>query len=200
MARSRTVHRCSDCGSVSARWVGRCPGCGEWNTLVEESAATRPAGGGASGLGPSTAREPAATPTPLADVDPANAIAWPTGLTELDRVLGGGLVSGSVTLLGGEPGIGKSTLLLQAIGRVGAAGTRALLVCAEESVEQVRLRAGRLQALAPSLLVVAETSLPAIADRVREIGPDVLAVDSIQTVFDPEVAGAPGSVGQVREG
>ena len=137
---------------------------------------------------------------PLAEVDPIAAAGRPTGVPELDRVLGGGLVPGSVTLLGGEPGIGKSTLLLQAMGRMAAAGTRCLLVCAEESVEQVRLRAGRLQALAPSLLVVAETSLPAIADRVREIAPDVLAVDSIQTVFDPEIASAPGSVGQVREG
>jgi DNA repair protein RadA/Sms len=137
---------------------------------------------------------------PLAEIDPLTAAGRPTGVPELDRVLGGGLVPGSVTLLGGEPGIGKSTLLLQAMGRMAVSGTRGLLVCAEESVEQVRLRAGRLQALAPSLLVVAETSLPAIADRVREIAPDVLAVDSIQTVFDPEIGSAPGSVGQVREG
>src|SRR5436305_15300117 len=115
MARARTVHRCTDCGSVSARWVGRCPACGEWNTLVEEAGDTRSAVAAASGAG-LVARGSGALPSPLADVDPANAVAWPTGMPELDRVLGGGLVSGSVTLLGGEPGIGKSTLLLQVLG------------------------------------------------------------------------------------
>jgi len=137
---------------------------------------------------------------PLAEVDPTAATGRATGVPELDRALGGGLVPGSVTLLGGEPGIGKSTLLLQAMGRMAADGARCLLVSAEESVEQVRLRAERLGTLAPSLLVLPETSLPAIAERVADIAPDVLAVDSIQTVFDPEVAGAPGSVAQVREG
>src|SRR3954454_12110912 len=200
MARSRTVHRCSDCGSVSARLVGRCPGCGEWNTLVEEASDARSATGSSgtsrgSSLGP---REPGATPTPLADVDPANAIAWPTGLTELDRVLGGGLVSGSVTLLGGEPGIGKSTLLLQALGGLAAAGNRCLLVSAEESAQQVRVRAERLGALAPELWILAETSLPAALAALDSVKPDYLVVDSIQTVFDPDLESAPGSVAQVR--
>ena len=136
---------------------------------------------------------------PLAEVDPIAAAGRPTGVPELDRVLGGGLVGGSVTLLGGEPGIGKSTLLLQALGRMAAGGARCLLVSAEESVEQVRLRAGRLGALDPNLLVVSETSLPAVVEHVHTVAPDVLAVDSIQTVLDPEVAGTPGSVSQVRE-
>ena len=122
-----------------------------------------------------------------------------TGIEELDRVLGGGLVGGSVTLLGGEPGIGKSTLLLQALVHMAEAGARALLVTAEESKEQVRLRAERLGAIHPGVLIVAATSLPEVLEHVADVNPDVLAVDSIQTVADPEVPGAPGSVTQVRE-
>ena len=143
------------------------------------------------------ASDPGATPTPLADIDPANAIAWPTGLTELDRVLGGGLVSGSVTLLGGEPGIGKSTLLLQVLGALAAAGNRCLLVSAEESAQQVRVRAERLGALAPELWILAETSLPSALAALDSVKPDYLVVDSIQTVFDPDLESAPGSVAHV---
>jgi DNA repair protein RadA/Sms len=132
-------------------------------------------------------------------VDTGAAVRRPTGVEELDRVLGGGLVGGSVTLLGGEPGIGKSTLMLQALARMAAAGAQVLLVTAEESKEQVRLRAERLDALHPNLLIVAETSLPHVLTHVAEVGPDVLAVDSIQTVADPDVPGVPGSVSQVRE-
>jgi DNA repair protein RadA/Sms len=136
---------------------------------------------------------------PLASVDPAAAAAVSTGVPELDRVLGGGLVPGSVTLLGGEPGIGKSTLLLQALGRMAAAGERVLLVTAEESAEQVRLRAGRLDALHPGVLVVADTMLPHVLAHVDEVRPTVLAVDSIQTVLDPDAPGSAGSVPQVRQ-
>src|SRR6476659_10410181 len=189
-SKARPVYRCTECDAQAPKWLGRCTECGAWSSMVEERTAA--AADGSAGI--------AGVVMPLAEVDPIAAAGRPTGVPELDRVLGGGLVPGSVTLLGGEPGIGKSTLLLQAMGRMAASGTRCLLVCAEESVEQVRLRAGRLQALAPSLLVVAETSLPAIAARVRELATDVLAVDSIQTVFDPEIASAPGSVAQVREG
>ena len=142
---------------------------------------------------------PADRPVPLGEVDTGVAGDRPTGVEELDRVLGGGLVGGSVTLLGGEPGIGKSTLLLQALARMAAAGASVLLVTAEESKEQVRLRAERLGALHPNLLIVAETSLPHVLTHVAEVEPDVLAVDSIQTVADPDVPGVPGSVSQVRE-
>ncbi len=189
-SRSVSVFVCTECDAQAPKWLGRCPGCGAWSSLVEQ----RPAGGGHD---PDRA---GGVVMPLIEVDPAGAHGRPTGVPELDRVLGGGLVPGSVTVLGGEPGIGKSTLLLQALGRMAAAGARCLLVSAEESVEQVRMRADRLAALDPRLLVVAETSLPAVIDRVRETAPDVLVVDSIQTVFDPEVSGAPGSVTQVREG
>ena len=134
----------------------------------------------------------------LADVDPLGAPLRGTGVSELDRVLGGGLVAGSVTLLAGEPGIGKSTLLLQALSTM-AARSRCLLVCAEESVEQVRLRADRLGVPPPSLLIIAETSLPVVLAVAETLAPDVIAVDSIQTVYDPDAPGAAGSVTQVRD-
>jgi DNA repair protein RadA/Sms len=138
-------------------------------------------------------------PVALADVDPLGAPLRACGVSELDRVLGGGLVTGSVTLLAGEPGIGKSTLLLQALSTMAAAGARCLLVCAEESVEQVRLRADRLAVPPPNLLIIAETSLPVVLAMAETIAPDVIAVDSIQTVHDPDAPGAVGSVTQVRD-
>ena len=191
MARPRTVHRCTDCGTGSPRWVGRCPGCGEWNTLIEERETPPTASAKASG--------PTDRPVPILEVDAAEWSPRPTGVRELDRVLGGGLVPGSVTLVGGEPGIGKSTLLLQALAALAENGSTALLVSAEESKQQVRLRAERLETLPSRLWLVSETSLPAIIESLDEVRPDYLVVDSIQTVFDPELASAPGSVAQVRE-
>ncbi len=153
--------------------------------------ARRPAGGvGSSARG---------APAPIGDVEVVAAAPRPTGVAELDRVLGGGLVAGSVTLLAGEPGMGKSTLLLQALGQMAGHGARCLLVTAEESCAQVRMRAERVGALAPELLVVAETSLPHVVAHVDATAPDVLALDSIQTVVDPDLPGAPGSVSQVRD-
>jgi DNA repair protein RadA/Sms len=139
-------------------------------------------------------------PTSIGEVDPLGAAYLPTEVPELDRVLGGGLVPGSVTLLGGEPGMGKSTLLLQALGAVAARGTRCLLVSAEESSSQVRLRADRLGTLASELFVVSETSLPTIAAHVDAMKPAVCVIDSIQTVHDPDASGSAGSVAQVRDG
>jgi DNA repair protein RadA/Sms len=139
-------------------------------------------------------------PVPIGEVDARAAAPTPTGVAELDRVLHGGLVAGSVTLLAGEPGMGKSTLLLQALGRLAAGGTPCLLVTAEESCAQVKLRAERVGALHPDLLVVAETSLPHVLAHADTTAPRVLAVDSIQTVVDPDLPGAPGSVTQVRDG
>lgn len=139
-------------------------------------------------------------PVPIGEVDARTATPTPTGVGELDRVLDGGLVAGSVTLLAGEPGMGKSTLLLQALGRLAAAGTRCLLVTAEESCAQVKMRAERVGALQPGLLVVAETSLPHVLAHAAHVSPQVLAIDSIQTIVDPDLAGAPGSVSQVRDG
>jgi DNA repair protein RadA/Sms len=189
--KAKTLHRCGECGTPAPRWSGRCGGCGEWNTLVEERE-TAPARGA---LPP----RPAARPVRMAEID---AGAWrprSTGIAELDRVLAGGLVPGSVTLVAGEPGIGKSTLLLQALAAMASAGAPALLVSAEESAQQVRFRAERLGALdVPDLFVMSETLLPAITAAVDDMAPQVVVVDSVQTIFDPDVASAPGSVAQVR--
>jgi DNA repair protein RadA/Sms len=187
----RTVHRCTECGAAASRWLGRCPECGAWGTLAEERDHPRP-------------QVAVVTPgsdvaLPIAEVEPLGVAARPTGIDELDRVLGGGLVPGSVTLLGGEPGMGKSTLLLQALGQLADAGARCLLVTAEESREQVRMRAERVGALAPGLLLAAETSLDRVLAHVESVAPDVLALDSIQAVVDPELPGAAGSVTQVRD-
>ncbi|HEX2063940.1 MAG TPA: DNA repair protein RadA [Acidimicrobiales bacterium] len=192
MARARTVHRCRHCGDVAARWAGRCGRCGSWNSLVEEPVPLRPV---AHGRRPG----PVATAVPIGQVDPLADRPRTTGVEELDRVLGGGLVAGSVTLVGGEPGIGKSTLVLQALASLARGGARCLYVSAEESAQQVRLRAERLGALQPDLWLLAEASLDGVVAAVEEVEPEVLVVDSIQTVFDPGSASAPGSVNQVRE-
>ena len=190
MAKARSTYRCAECGSEGPQWTGRCAGCGAWNTIVEERTAPAPAGRTVST--PSRA-------LPIGDVESEGWEPRPVGIGELDRVLGGGLVAGSVTLVGGEPGIGKSTLLLQALAAMARRGTTCLLACAEESAQQVRMRGARLGALEPNLWLVAETDLSAILAHAGELRPDVLVVDSIQTVFDPDLASAPGSVGQVRE-
>jgi DNA repair protein RadA/Sms len=187
--KTKTVHRCSECGCEAPRWLGRCPECDAWGTLAEVLTA------------PVTDVRIAPTgPVPIGEVDARAARPTATGVAELDRVLQGGVVPGSVTLLAGEPGMGKSTLLLQALGHIAARGTRCLLVTAEESCAQVRLRAERVGALDPNLLVVAETSLPHVLAHSDHAAPGVLAVDSIQTVVDPDLPGAPGSVTQVRDG
>ncbi len=192
MAKLRAVFRCTDCGAAAPKWVGRCPSCDAWNTLVEELEDVA-AADAARSLGP---RDRA---TPIVDVDSHEWQPVPTGIDELDRVLSGGLVPGSVTLVGGEPGIGKSTLLLQAAASVAATGARVLYVSAEESKQQVRLRAERLGALQPNLWLASDTALPHILDSVDEIDPALLIVDSIQTVLTPELGSAAGSVAQVRE-
>ena len=190
MTKARTVLRCGECGAGAPKWAGRCPTCDEWNTLVEE--VERPAAAGAPGVAAERA-------VPIVEVDAHEWAARPTGVSELDRVLGGGLVPGSVTLLGGEPGIGKSTLLLQALASLAAGGARCLLVSAEESRQQVRLRAERLGALPASLWLVGETVLPNVVADIEQVAPDVCVIDSIQTLHDPELGSAPGSVTQVRE-
>ena len=188
MPRQRTVYRCSDCGAASPRWAGRCSTCGEWNTLIEE-AQSKPASDAA----------PATSPVSISEIPETGSAAIPTGLAELDRVIGGGLVPGSATLVGGEPGIGKSTLLLQVLAVAASQGRKGLLVCAEESLAQVRHRAERLGALVPGVWLVSETSLAGIQAAIADVGPDLVVVDSIQTVWDGELDSAPGSIGQVRE-
>jgi len=190
MGKRRVIFQCSECGAAEPKWVGRCPACGEWNTLVEEVDAPVTAA-------PITATTERAVP--IGEVDPTDWVPRPTGVDELDRVLSGGLVPGSVTLVGGEPGIGKSTLLLQAASSMTRSGGRTLYVSAEESRQQVRLRAERLGTLAPDLWLASETALPNLLAQLDEVKPELLVVDSIQTVFDPDLASAPGSVAQVRE-
>ncbi len=191
MARPRQVHRCTACGGVSPRWAGRCPTCGEWNSLVEEEVEVPTGAGPPPGWG-------GGVPVPLGQVDLAGAAPRPTGLDEFDRVLGGGLVAGSVTLLGGEPGVGKSTLLLQVLRTMADSGARVLLVSAEESAQQVRLRAERLGPVPPLLLLLAGTDLGSVLRAVEGAGFDLVVVDSVQTVADPQTGGIPGSLSQVR--
>jgi DNA repair protein RadA/Sms len=185
MARAKVEHVCRECGTQHPKWAGQCAGCGAWNALVEEVALPR-------GL-PLIA--PASTPQLIGDVDPLAGRPDTTGIGELDRVLGGGIVPGSVTLLGGEPGIGKSTLLLQLL--AGWSG-RVLYVTAEESAQQVRQRAERLAALRDDLWLLAETSLPQIVGAIDDLHPSIVVVDSIQTVHDPLLGSPAGSVAQVR--
>ena len=192
--RPTTIHVCSACGHTEARWHGQCPGCGEWNTLVEE----RPPGRAAKGASTRRAARPA-RPVPLAEVRAPAVARLRTGIGELDGVLGGGLVPGSLVLLGGSPGIGKSTLTTMALGRLAAAGHRTLYVSGEESAAQVRLRAERLGAGALAIPVLAETDLDAVLATLEHERPEVCVVDSVQTLHAAELSGSPGSVGQVRE-
>jgi DNA repair protein RadA/Sms len=187
MAKTRVEHVCTDCGATHPKWAGQCGACGQWNTLVAEVATADV---------PTIA--PSAPARPIGEVDPHTSTPRATGLGELDRVLGGGVVPGSVSLLGGEPGIGKSTLLLQLLAHWADAGGRALYVTAEESAQQVRLRAERLDAVRPDLWLLAETALPHVLAAIDEIRPDIVVVDSIQTVHDPALGSPPGSVVSVR--
>ncbi len=206
MSRPRTVHRCQSCGHDSPRWNGRCPGCGEWNSLEEHLVDPGPYGnprptapGGATlGTGTSPLGDHAA-PVRLSSIDPDGSVAVATGVGELDRVLGGGLVPGSVTVLGGEPGVGKSTLVLQALAQLAAGGATSLLIAAEESGEQVRRRAGRLAVAVEDAYVLATTDLDAVQAAAVQVEPSVLVVDSIQAVSDPNCGSQAGSPSQVRE-
>ena len=177
---------------MAARWAGRCAACSAWNSLVEEQPPAPPAVGVA---GPRWGGDQAVA---LVDVDVAGAAPRPTGLAEFDRVLGGGLVPGSVTLLGGEPGVGKSTLLLQVLRALATGGARVLLVSAEESAQQVRLRAERLGDLPPTLLLLSGTDLAAAARAIVGLDPELVVIDSVQTLADASTAGVPGSLAQVR--
>lgn len=197
MAKARSSYSCTDCGARHARWLGRCPTCGAWSTLVEQSDA--PAPRGAEFLAPSPGLAPSTKPIALRDVAGGGAPRIETGIPELDRVLGGGLVPGSVVLLGGEPGIGKSTLALQLAASLQGRGQSVLYVTGEESAEQIRLRAERLPSLPEDLVVLTETRAEAIAEPWRATAPALVLVDSIQTLSTERVESAPGSVGQVRE-
>lgn len=193
--RTRTVFRCTECGAEHPKWGGRCDVCGEWNTLVEEVVSTKSRAPARREVPTAAAR----APEKVGAVARASTLRQTTGLRELDIVLGGGIVPGSVVLVGGEPGIGKSTLLLQVAASVVQSGRASLYVSAEESAAQVRLRAERLEPAALEVALLAETSLDAVLASARENQPALMVVDSIQTVFSEELDGAPGNVGQVRE-
>ncbi|HLL48261.1 MAG TPA: AAA family ATPase, partial [Longimicrobiaceae bacterium] len=201
MAKTRTAFFCTECGSETSRWQGQCPGCREWNTLVEAPAtpSTKAAKGRSGGAAAAGRNGGSMAPVRLRDVQGTERTRWSTGLDEFDFVLGGGIVPGSVVLVGGEPGIGKSTILLQVAARLEAEGRSTLYVSGEESALQVRLRADRLEGAAGEVSLLAETELETVLLRAAESKPDVLLVDSIQTVYTPELEGAPGNVGQVRE-
>jgi DNA repair protein RadA/Sms len=199
----KTVYRCTECGAEYAKWQGRCDVCGEWNTLVEEVSAPKAAAGGAArrlGGARSLAEGGNVAPTArLRDVRASESRRWKTGLDEFDFVLGGGIVPGSMVLIGGEPGIGKSTLLLQVAARLQRGGQPALYASGEESPLQVKLRADRIDDGADDVELVAETNLETILATAAAGRQQVLVVDSIQTVFTGDLEGAPGNVGQVRE-
>jgi DNA repair protein RadA/Sms len=193
MARTKTSFRCTACGRQELKWLGQCQGCGEWNTLVEVEAAPAPRAGARA-----SAREPA-RPISAREVQAPREARFSTGLGELDRVLGGGLVPGSSVLLGGDPGIGKSTLMLQLCAGMARPGAPVLYATGEESLEQVRARAVRLGLPLDGLQLLAETDVEALVGALREGSYRAVVFDSVQTLRCPDIPSAPGSVGQVRE-
>ncbi len=197
MAKEKTCFACTACGYEVSRWAGRCPGCGAWNTLEETIAA--PAVRGAA---PKAAKQRPGTGAAamlLRDVPEDASVRLSTGIGELDRVLGGGIVEGGLMLIGGDPGIGKSTLLLQVCAHLCRQGRKVLYISGEESAKQLKLRARRLGIDVPNLYVLAENALDQVEDKLTQLQPDVAVVDSIQTMYRPEMASAPGSVSQIRE-
>jgi DNA repair protein RadA/Sms len=190
MPRPATVFVCSSCGSESAKWRGQCPDCGSWNTLAEEARGSAKT---------AKATRAAVKPIPLSEVEAVRYARLVTGIGELDRVLGGGLVPGSLVLIGGSPGIGKSTLTSMALGNLQSAGRRTLYVSGEESAAQIRLRAERLPGAALDVPVLAETDLDTVLATLDAERPEVCVIDSVQTLHAADLTGAAGSVGQVRE-
>jgi DNA repair protein RadA/Sms len=192
VSKDRSVFRCTECGADQPKWGGRCDSCGAWNSLVEEPVGKKV--GRLEGW-----NETAAVPVQLSNLPTVGKDRWRTGLAEFDFVLGGGIVPGSVTLVGGEPGIGKSTLLMQCAARLESQGVSTLYVSGEESPDQLRLRADRLEEDAGRIHVLGETRLEAILHHAAQLKSSVVLLDSVQTTYTDELEGAPGNVGQVRE-
>ena len=184
--RSKTLYQCQSCGYTSPKWLGKCPDCGEWNSFVEEERVVK------------LKKQKTAEPLALSDISASKGARYSTGIKELDRTLGGGVVNGSVVLIGGDPGIGKSTIILQALKGLSDLG-KVLYVSGEESPEQVKLRAERLQIASDRIILLPETSLEGIITVAQNIDPQVMVIDSIQTIFSLELTSAPGSVSQIRE-
>ncbi len=192
MAKSRKVFVCQECGYESPKWMGKCPSCREWNTFVEEVEIK-------GSKDSQTGAVSYSRPEPLAQISVEQDERYATGLDELDRVMGGGAVKGSLVLIGGDPGIGKSTLLLQVCDVLSRKYGKVLYVSGEESVRQIKMRADRLGILSQDLYLVSETDADIILAHVQNLGPAFLVIDSIQTVYTPQLSSAPGSVTQVRE-
>ena len=193
MAKMKTAYVCTECGHDAAKWSGQCPSCGAWNTMVEERVpALSRSGKAARGVGNNDSR-----PVPLSHIEPLEEPRLVLPSAEFNRVLGGGLVAGSLTLIGGEPGIGKSTLLLQNV--LSIRSRRILYVSGEESASQLKLRADRIGKASENTLILCETSLDRIMDHIARENPQLVVIDSIQTIYSPDIESAPGSVSQVRE-
>lgn len=195
-----TVFYCQSCGYESSKWMGQCPGCREWNSFVEETVRSIPGAGGipVKTAGRGGSGKPSA-PSILSDISIEEEERISTGIGELDRVLGGGIVRGSLTLVGGDPGIGKSTLLLQVCRSLSGRGHKVLYISGEESLAQIKMRADRIGAFTRDMLLLCETNLVGIAEVISDRKPTAVVIDSIQTMYNEEVAAAPGSVSQVRE-
>ena len=191
MAKVKQMYFCQECGYESAKWLGQCPGCKNWNTFVEEKLVV--------GAGKRSGKTEAAAPTSILNITTSEDARIGTGMRELDRVLGGGIVKGSLTLVGGDPGIGKSTLLLQVCRNLTITGQKVLYVSGEESLQQIKLRAERLGGFTKDMLLLCETNLEAIEGAISKVMPEVAIIDSIQTMYLEDVASGAGSVSQVRE-
>lgn len=198
MAKTKTKFYCTECGYESPKWYGKCPGCQSWNSMVEETVSSGVKTQGMSGMN-SSLFQGATKPQSIVDIEGGQEPRVDTKIGELNRVLGGGVVPGSLILVGGDPGIGKSTLLLQTSHSLAASGLKVLYISGEESVKQTKLRAERLGALSAQLYVLCESNMEQIEQSIEQIAPDFLVIDSIQTVYQPDVTSAPGSVSQVRE-
>ena len=190
--KSTTVFFCQECGHESSKWMGQCPACKKWNTFVEEKVST------ASNTKITPFRE-TAKPVEIGSISMREEDRMQTGIAELDRVLGGGIMHGSLTLVGGDPGIGKSTLLLQMCRLLANAGRKVLYISGEESLKQIKLRAVRIGEFKDTMLLLCETDLGVVEETIRHTEPEVVIIDSIQTMYQESVASAPGSVSQVRE-
>ena len=194
---TRSVFACTACGFETAKWTGKCPGCGAWNTMEEATRFIAPAAAGKAA--PKQRPGTGAAAMLLKDIPEDVTVRTSTGVSELDRVLGGGIVEGALMLIGGDPGVGKSTLLLQVCANLARSGKRVLYISGEESAKQIKLRANRLGIREEQLYVLAENALDAVEEKLNQLQPDVAVVDSVQTMYRPEMASAPGSVSQVRE-
>ena len=191
MAKAKQIFFCQECGFESSKWQGQCPGCKNWNTFVEEKVVT--------GITKNTGKKEAAMPTSILNVTTSEDTRISTGMKELDRVLGGGIVRGSLTLVGGDPGIGKSTILLQVCRNLTLSGVKILYVSGEESLQQIKIRADRLGGFDREMLLLSETNLDSISGAITKVNPEVVIIDSIQTMYLDEIGSSAGSVSQVRE-